>query len=121
MADRLKPVLRDSSGHYALGTRGGPGRPTLKRETEYLRVMTDECTVEQWRDITRKAVTQAIEDGNWRARDWLTKYLIGPAITAVQTQIVESVDPLTGDLVKELSTLIAHVYGGVLPAGDSDV
>lgn len=120
MADETKVIVRDDKGRYAPGTGGGPGRPTIRAETAYLRVMTDECTIDEWRAITRKAVAQAIDKGDWRARDWLTKYLIGPAIKAIETQVTTTTDPDTGRKIEQLRTLIATMYGGTLPTDESE-
>ena len=67
---------RDKLGRFAHGNPGGPGRPPLNREREYLETLTAACTVDDWREICQRAVKDA-KKGDHRARDWLTKYLVG--------------------------------------------
>jgi len=46
-------------------------------ETEYLAALSDELPISRWRTIVQKAVEDA-EAGDWRAREWLTKQVLGP-------------------------------------------
>jgi len=67
---------RCDRGKFAPGNPGGPGRPRRAVEREYVAVLSDVVTVDVWRDV----VTRAVEDakaGNARARDWLSRYVLG--------------------------------------------
>ena len=66
---------RDEKGRFLPGAPGGPGRPKLAKEVEYLRSMVSVCSVEDWQAITKQAVIDA-RDGDSRARDWLSRYLL---------------------------------------------
>lgn len=68
---------RDRNGRFAPGNAGGPGRPRRAVEQEYLAVLSDELPVSRWRKIAQKAIEDA-ENGDWRAREWLAKYVLGP-------------------------------------------
>ena len=76
-----------NNGRFAKGNSGGPGRPKLERERKYMETMTSVCTEDDWRKIVERAVKDAIK-GDYRARDWLSKYLLGDAqsITALDEQ-----------------------------------
>lgn len=60
---------------FQRGGPGGPGRPRKSVEGRYLRGIQKLCRQEQWKAICEKAIAQAIE-GDFRARDWLSKYLL---------------------------------------------
>jgi hypothetical protein len=45
-------------------------------EHDYVRALAEECPPETWREICRRAVADA-KDGDSRARDWLSRYLLG--------------------------------------------
>jgi hypothetical protein len=68
--------VRDKQGHFAPGTCGGPGRPSRQTEKSYLRVLMQNCTLDDWRTIVARAVTDA-KDGDAAARQWLGRYLCG--------------------------------------------
>jgi hypothetical protein len=80
----------DSRGRFAPGNPGNPnarGRPRRVTERDYLVVLTEECTPEEWRLICRRAKADALA-GDPRAREWLSRYLLGnpaelPALGAV--------------------------------------
>jgi hypothetical protein len=67
---------RDGRGRFAVGNRGGPGRPRRATEAEYLRALCCIVSLEDLRAIARRAVADA-KKGSARARDWVTKYLLG--------------------------------------------
>jgi len=77
---------RSAEGHFAVGNRGGPGRPSRATEAKYLKAMISVVTVEDWVEIAERAVADA-KGGNWRAREWLSQYLIGKP-----TQVIQEVD-----------------------------
>jgi len=69
---------RDENGRFAPGWKGGPGRPPRAVEADYLQAISDVCTPAAWRSIVERAVNDA-KSGNWQARAWLAKYLVGEA------------------------------------------
>ncbi len=73
---------RDSGGRFAKGHAGGPGRPRRPVETEYLAKLNAAVTLDTWRQIVDRAVTDAT-NGDAKARDWLAKYLIGEEPTSL--------------------------------------
>jgi len=58
----------------AVGSMGG--RPSRKTEVKYLKALSRAVGPEEWMAIITKAVAQA-QDGDWRARKWLSDYLMG--------------------------------------------
>lgn len=73
---------RDQHGRFEPGNSGGPGRPKRAVEKEYLAVISETCSVEEWRAIVELAVKQA-KNGQEKAREWLASYLVGkPAAIA---------------------------------------
>jgi len=52
----------------------------------YLKTLAEEVSVDDWRDIVRRAVDDAI-DGDTKARQWLSNYLIGTPIRRVAQDI----------------------------------
>lgn len=67
---------RDDSGRFLPGNPGGPGRPPRQTEGEYLRAVQRACSLEDVAAIAARAVSQA-RGGDARARDWLSRYLLG--------------------------------------------
>jgi hypothetical protein len=67
---------RTSDGRFKPGWHGGPGRPKREKEREYLRALTEAVTVPEWQLVVGKALEQA-KGGDHRAREWLSKHLIG--------------------------------------------
>lgn len=68
---------RDARGRWMDGNPGGPGRPPRATEAAYMRATLAVCDTDAWRDIVARAVKDA-RAGNARARDWLTRYTLGP-------------------------------------------
>ena len=67
---------RDENGRFTPGNSGGPGRPRRTVEHDYLAVLGDTVSLEDWRKVVERAVADA-KSGDARARDWVTKHLIG--------------------------------------------
>ncbi len=70
-------TTRHCNGRFAKGNPGGPGRPRRTVEREYLATLADAVSLDDWRQIVGRAVVDA-KDGDAKARDWLTRYLLGP-------------------------------------------
>ena len=64
----------------------GPGRPTRAREEKYLKTLVQAVSTEEWAQIADRAVEDA-KNGDWRARNWLSDYLMGKP-----TQVVHEID-----------------------------
>lgn len=64
-----------------------PGRPTRMVETEYLHAVIGRVPLVEWHRIIGKALADA-KGGDRHARDWLSKYLLGPERAAVEKQSV---------------------------------
>ena len=62
------------------------GRPKREVEKEYLHVLMGVVTIAKWKQVCEKALKQAMA-GDTRARDWLSKYLMGPPPTKPTSNI----------------------------------
>jgi hypothetical protein len=90
---------RNSNGTFGHGNPGGPGRPRRGVEREYLAAFAAAVPLADWQAIIQKAVAEA-KGGNARAREWLSKYLVGE-------------DPLVlAELADELARLKADLGVG---------
>jgi hypothetical protein len=93
-----KPTQRNAQGRFLVGNPGGPGRPKRQTEEGYLAVLMEECSLEQWRGVVKRAVADAA-DGDEKARQWLASYLVGspqakaPTTTTVVIQQLLGSDP----------------------------
>jgi hypothetical protein len=67
---------REENGRFAQGNAGGPGRPRRAIEREYLAVLGDAVSIDDWHEVVQRAVVDA-KAGDAKARDWLTKHLLG--------------------------------------------
>jgi len=67
---------RDTSGKFTEGHPGGPGRPKKSVEERYLKKLSASVTLSDWRDICKRAVSDA-KRGDARARQWISEYLLG--------------------------------------------
>jgi hypothetical protein len=58
------------------GAVGGPGRGRRRVEREYLAALGEAVSLDDWRAVVQAAVTAA-KEGDCKARDWLTRHLLG--------------------------------------------
>lgn len=69
---------RDHRGRFVPGhTYKSGGRPRRATELTFLKKLRDVVTEEAWQQIVHSAISAAI-DGDAKARDWLSNYLLGP-------------------------------------------
>jgi hypothetical protein len=68
--------MRNSNGTFAKGNRGGPGRPRRDVEYDYLVALSQGVKLADWKKIVKRASDDA-KQGDWRAREWLSRYLLG--------------------------------------------
>ena len=64
---------RNNLGRFAPGNAGGPGRPRRSIEREYLAVLGEAVSLDDWHDVVVRAVADA-KKGDHQARVWLAKY-----------------------------------------------
>lgn len=99
---------RDERGRFVAGNAGGPGRPRRAIEREYLAVISEAVSIEDWRAIVAHAVEVA-KEGDDKARAWLAKFVVGDnPITLTELAARELLD-IDADLealakVDEIST-----------------
>lgn len=92
-------MKRDNKGRFEQGNDGGPGRPKRQTEFTYMYVLMEACDPDSWEEVVAGAV-QAAKEGDAKARDWLSKYLLGepqghaPTPTCVHLQELSGLDPV---------------------------
>jgi hypothetical protein len=95
------------------------GTATHRRtEGDYMGVLLDAVTLDDWRDVARGKL-QAAKDGDPAARNWLAQYLVGkpganaPTPLAVVGQQWSGDDPVAEKLAKPIidRTLYPSLYG----------
>src|SRR5690606_19373307 len=99
-----QPDGRNSDGTFAKGNPGGPGRPPRATESTYIGVVMTACNLDTWREIVERAVDDA-RNGDAKARDWLTSYLVGkpaPSADAPRPSMVLAEYELGIDPVEEV-------------------
>ena len=99
---------RNLNGTFAPGNAGGPGRPRRSVEREYLAALVEAVSPADWRAIVARAVADA-KGGNPKAREWLSKHLLGDDPFALVA--------LAGELQRLKSQLGVGDDGGRDPAG----
>jgi|ERR1017187_271567 hypothetical protein len=67
---------RDSAGKFAAGNTLGPGRPARQTERSYVKVMMQNCSLEDWAAIVARAVADA-KNGDGSARQWIGRFICG--------------------------------------------
>ena len=119
-------VRRDDQGRFVVGNGGGPGRPKRQTEAGYLAVLMEECGLETWRRVVRRAVEDAA-DGNEKARSWLASYLVGapsteaPSAGAVVQQQLLGNDPALEAAAHTLAKIEAERRRGPALWDDPDL
>lgn len=83
---------RQTNGRFAKGNSGGPGRPRRRVEADYLAALCDAVPPDAWQAIVRRAVADA-KEGDAKARDWLSRYLLGNATTLTELASAPALDP----------------------------
>ena len=67
---------RDDIGRFSTGNNYGQGRPPRAIERDYLAVLSERLSLDDWREVVSRAVKDA-RAGDARARDWLSRYALG--------------------------------------------
>ena len=85
-SDNKGPGKKGFQKGNTLGVSNRGGRPKRAVETRYLKALSDAVSPEDWLEIIERAVVQA-KDGEWRARAWLSNYLIGTPVQKISAEI----------------------------------
>jgi hypothetical protein len=108
------------------GNPGGPGRPKRAHEQAYLDAVICEVPLEDWHKIIAKAKVQAM-NGDAKARDWLSKHLIGndPILVVnlvnnltVEFELVKAQLDIKDARIADLERRLQDVRDGRLPEAD---
>ena len=87
---------RNTNGTFAAGNPGGPGRPRRGVERQYLAAFAEAVSLDDWQAIIQRAVADA-KAGDAKARDWLSKYLVGDEPLAL-VELAEELQRLKSEL-----------------------
>jgi len=83
---------RDSKGRFLSGhaasSKGRGGRPRRPVEDKYLGALQKCVKLGDWKAIGKRAVAQA-KTGDYRARQWLSDYLLGKPIQELKIETRE--------------------------------
>jgi hypothetical protein len=88
---------RDGMGRFTDGNQFGRGRPGVKIERQYLEALTSVVSLEDWRDIVRRAVRDA-RAGKAKAREWLARYCLGKNPPSLKDVAVKEAAGLTAQV-----------------------
>ena len=83
--------------------------PHRRTEGDYMTVLLDAVTLEDWRTVVNNAKTLA-QAGDAQARAWLAQYLMGKAVGSAPTPLTVVVQQLNGadPLVERLAQKVVH-------------
>jgi len=68
-------LARDNKGQFAAGNAGGPGRPPVAKEEQYLEILRQTVDLSQWQAAIT-AVLRKAQEGDLRAFEALAKYIM---------------------------------------------
>jgi hypothetical protein len=86
--DGPETAPRDTKGRFRPGHPGGPGRPKRATEAQYLDALKATVTLERWQRVIEAALQQA-EQGDPKARDWLSRHLLPKEADPAQTLVID--------------------------------
>lgn len=90
-----------TTGRFLPGNPGGPGRKPRAAEAEYLDVLTERVSLDQWAKVVDRALKDA-QKGNGYARAWLSDYLIGKPPQILDIRAADAV--LLRQVLEQLET-----------------
>jgi hypothetical protein len=100
------------NGKFAPGNPGGPGRRPRPTEQAYLRAMSAAVSLDDWRQITARAVVDALR-GDAAARQWLSVYLIGTPVNPAPTLTAALAGELSGEDTRAVAMeIVRQVIAG---------
>ena len=93
---------RDSKGHFKKGHAPvSPGRPKAAVEIEYMGILKQGVTPDDFKKIVATAVSLAMA-GDWKAREWVGNYLIGRPNFTLELKAPDAV--LLNQLLKQFES-----------------
>lgn len=124
MKERAKKIgcdrIRGERGLFVKGNPGSPGRKPRVTETAYVLETAKGCSVDDWREITKKIVELA-KAGEMDAVKFLASYLLGPAKSDVPRLVeamaieVTGLDPIEATIegLQERQTILRRRAMGI--------
>lgn len=96
-----------------LGGRSEGGRPKRKTEESYLVALSENVSMDDWKAIVLRAVDDA-KKGDWRARKWLSDYLLGTPVHRVLAEVgvTHRREFEAGQRAAAIEALLKSVAGG---------
>jgi hypothetical protein len=91
---------RDEKGHFKKGHAPvSPGRPKAAVEIEYMNILKNGVTADDFKKIVATACSLAMA-GDWKAREWIGNYLIGKPNLTLELRSPDAI--LLNQLLKQL-------------------
>jgi hypothetical protein len=91
--------VRDKQGKFSAGDCGGPGRPPRAVEIDYLRVLSDACTLPEWQIICKTAIELA-KKGDAKSREWISLHLLPRPDGALNLARLDAADRIGFDMAE---------------------
>jgi hypothetical protein len=101
---------RNANGRFAPGWRGGPGRPRRSVEAGDLAALSEAVPLATWEKIYETAVAQAVSV-DAKAREWISGYLIGKPLAAVEVSAPDRSPLFMGVIVPEIMSVLDRYPG----------
>ena len=80
---------RNEKGQFAAGNKASPGRKPRPAEVNFLNILKECITADDWRKVVNTAVSLAMA-GDAKAREWIGNYLIGKPPQILELKAVEA-------------------------------
>lgn len=109
MADR-----NPNTGRFEPGNKASPGRKPRPTEAAYLDELKGRVTLQKWQKIADRAIGDAM-GGDFRARQWVSDYLIGKPITTIDLRAGEQAQlSRILDLMKQRNVPASAVFEALI-------
>jgi hypothetical protein len=100
---------RNPDGTFGPGNRFGKGRPRRLIERDYLGVISDRISVDDWKEVVEAAL-QGAKQGEFRAIEWLSRHLLGATKDDTPLKSLAVIEERGFDTAKEISSLANARY-----------
>lgn len=100
---------RNRDGTFGPGNRFGRGRPRRLIERDYLAVISDRISLDDWKEVVEAAL-KASKQGEFRAIEWLSKHCLGSSKDETPLKSLAVIEERGFDAAKEITSLANARY-----------